>query len=209
MPVYKVVDYSSDYRINNNSTTLNTSSNLVKALGGNSNCSGLQAGLVTGKNLRSFSAGAVYAAGKDLYNLQTTYPKSQGVLIIIMDGDMNAPTGNFPNASATSGIYPSSKNECAQSVAIASQATQYNIIVYGVAYGAATSGCSTDTSGITPCQTVQQMATTSANFFSDYTATGGSSNCISSAHPTTGLSSIFQQILAGLSQGRLIPDDTT
>ncbi len=209
MPVYKVVDYSSNYRTSDSATTLNTSSNLVKALGGNSNCTGLQAGLKTGKNLRSYSAGAMYAAGLDLINLQSTYPKSQGIVIIIMDGDMNAPPGDFPNASTTSGVYPSSKNECAQGVALASYATNYNVLVYTVAYGATSSGCTTDSSGITPCQMVQQMASGSQYFYSDYTATGGSSNCISAAHSTTGLSSIFQQILTNLSPGRLIPDNTT
>lgn len=50
------------------------------------------------------------------------------------------------------------------------------------AYDAKDSGCSTDTKpAITPCQTMQQMASDPAYFFSDYTATGGSNSYVAAS----------------------------
>lgn len=56
---------------------------------------------------------------------------------------------------------------------------------------------------------MQQMASSSAYFFSDYTATGGSSSCISASQPVTGLTQIFQTIVGDLSTVKLIPNGTT
>jgi hypothetical protein len=46
-------------------------------------------------------------------------------------------------------------------------------------------------------------------FFSDYTATGSSGACISSANPTTNLNQIFQKIAGQLTVARLVPNGTT
>jgi len=82
--------------------------------------------------------------------------------------------------------------------------------VYAVAYGAEASGCPTDISpAITPCQTMQGIASTSEYFFSDYTATGGTSSCVSASQPVTGLNQIFTAILQDLSSVKLIPNNTT
>ncbi len=82
--------------------------------------------------------------------------------------------------------------------------------VYTVAYGAAASGCATDTApSITPCQTMEQMASSPGYFFSDYTATGGSSSCISASQPVTSLNQIFQVIAGDLTVSKLIPNGTT
>ncbi len=205
MPLYQVVDYSSDYKTSATTMTLNSASNLVKAVGGAAGCTGMQ----TLSGVSTYIAGVMYKAGSDLISMQSSYPNSQGVVVILTDGDMNAPPQNLPNASTTSGTYASTKNECQQAVTLASYAAQYNIRVYSVAYGATSSGCSTDTSGITPCQTVQQLASSPQNFYSDYTASGGSSNCVSAAHSTTNLNQIFTQIANDLSTSRLIPDNTT
>lgn len=204
LPIYKVVDYSSDYKTKPSDTTLNTSSNLVKAVHGKTGCTGMQA-----LNNWTYVAGAMYAAGNDLINLQASDPSRQSVVVILTDGDMNAPSSVMPNASRSSGTYASTVKQCQQAVALAGLGATYNIKVYSVAYGATDSGCSTDNGAITPCQTVQQLASSAANFYSDYTATGGSSDCISAAHSTTGLNQIFQMIANDLSTSRLIPDNTT
>ena len=218
VPQYKVLDYSSDYKLYNGAA-LNPNSNLVRLLGGGtSGCGPMQAGLTSTTNrycCSTYATGALYAAGIDLINLQSTYPNSESVAIVLTDGDMNqlasyngTNLGTMPNAS-NSGNYPSYVNECQQLINIASYAAYYKIQVYTVAYGAAASGCSTDNGKLTPCQTVEAIASAPQYFYSDYTATGASSNCISASHPTTGLSSIFQQIRANFAVPRLIPDNTS
>jgi hypothetical protein len=82
--------------------------------------------------------------------------------------------------------------------------------VYTVAYGAKASGCATDTSpSITPCQAMERMASSPGYFFSDYTATGGSSSCISASQPVSSLNQIFQVIAGDLTVSKLIPNGTT
>jgi hypothetical protein len=52
------------------------------------------------------------------------------------------------------------------------------------------------------------IASSSAYFFSDYTATGGSGTCISDSQPVTNLSRIFQVVAADLTVAKLIPNGT-
>ena len=56
---------------------------------------------------------------------------------------------------------------------------------------------------------MQQMASNSSTFFSDYTATGGSSGCVSASRPTTNLNQIFQTIVMDLTTVKIIPNNTT
>ncbi len=205
-PVYQVVDYSSDYRTSDTNPNLNTSSNLVRAVGGKLGCTGLQAVGIYG----TYYAGAIYQAQADLVEQANAHPNSQNVMIILTDGDANEYLQAYmPYGSPNSGVYASLKNECRQGVVAAQAAAAAGTKVYTVAYGATQTGCVTDTSGITPCQAAQQMASSPDNFFSDYTATGGSSSCVSSAQPTTSLKQIFQQIGNSLTVGRLISDGTS
>ena len=151
-----------------------------------------------------------YQAQADLVVQAANHPNSQNVMIILTDGDANMNFQPFmPFASTTSGVYASLKNECKQGVVAAQAAAAAGTKVYTVAYGATQIGCVTDTSGITPCQAAQQMASSPQYFFSDYTATGGSSACVSASQPTTSLKQIFAQIANDLTVGRLIPDNTT
>jgi hypothetical protein len=56
---------------------------------------------------------------------------------------------------------------------------------------------------------MQQIASSPGYFFSDYTATGGDSTCISASQPVTNLSQIFQVIATDLTVSKLIPNSTT
>ena len=56
---------------------------------------------------------------------------------------------------------------------------------------------------------MQGIASSPAYFFSDYTATGGTSGCVSASQPVTSLNSIFTTILNDLSTVKLIPNGTT
>jgi Flp pilus assembly protein TadG len=204
---YQIVGFSSDYRSSDTATSLNTSSNIVLAAGGttgSSPCLQAKGGYGT------YYAQVIYAAQSYLVAEQTSYPKSQNVMIILSDGDASASSSDMPGASTKSGVYMSTLQECHQAITAAAAAAAAGTRVYTVAYGAEASGCSTDTSpAITPCQAMQQMASSAAYFFSDYTATGGSSTCISASQPVTGLSQIFQVIGMDLTNVKLIPNNTT
>ena len=89
--------------------------------------------------------------------------------------------------------------------------------VYTVAYGSESSGCTTDTTnmtpinqaGITPCQVMSEMASGSTYFYSDYNQSGSSSTCESPGTSVTSLNDIFTAIINDLLVVRLIPNGTT
>jgi Putative Flp pilus-assembly TadE/G-like len=219
-PTYQVVNYSSDYKTNNSTSTLNQSSLLSAALGAGPStsvtkgkkttttpCSGMAAPGGEG----TFFAGAIYAAQASLAAAQVANPKAQNVMIILSDGDASATSAAMPGASTTSGVYPSTKNQCHQAITAAAAATTAGTKVYTVAYGAAGSGCSTDSPAITPCNTMLKMASDASTFYSDYTATGsgsGGNTCISAAEPVSALTTIFTKISGDLTLARLISDNT-
>lgn len=209
---YEDVGFSSDYKVSDTAAVLNTASNYVKAAGGKSGCKPM--GNPGGEG--TYYAGAIYAAQSSLIAQQAAFPGSQNVIIIISDGD--ASSSDMGSASTTTGTYPSTKKQCHQAVTAAQNAATANAYgngaiptkVYSVAYGAAASGCSTDTSpSITPCQTMQGIASAPQNFFSDYTASSGSGTCISASRPTSNLNQIFTIIAGDLTVARLIPNGTT
>ena len=202
---YQIVNFSSDYRASDTATSLSTTSNVALAAGTKSGC-GIQA--IGGDG--TYYAQAIYTAQAYLVSEQSSYPNAQNVMIMLSDGDSNASSSKMPGASTTSGTYPSTIQQCAQAVTAAAAAAKAGTKVYAVAYGAESSGCSTDTKpAITPCQTMQGIASTSEYFFSDYTATGGTSSCVSASQPVTGLNQIFTAILQDLSSVKLIPNNTT
>ena len=196
---YQVIGYDSDYRSSNSATTLNSASDIAAAVGQGPSttvttkhghtttttttpCPAMQA--VGGQG--TYYAGAIYAAQDSLVAAKAANSLSQNVMIILSDGDSNATSGAMPGASTTSGTYPSTKNQCAQAVAAAAAAKTAGTKVYTVAYGSPSSGCSTDTSGITPCQVMLDMAHDPSTFYSDYTATGGTNTCVSSCSAYNG-----------------------
>lgn len=253
-PTYQITPFLEDYNTTSGTTTsLNTGSNLVMAVGGKSGCNGIAPSSFDG-NLGTYYPGAIYAAQAALLKEQANHANSTNVMIILGDGDATAPQTNGPiytmptsaaQASTTyvsstsvasgnytypgsyltasgGGTYPSWNNECAQEVTAAQYAANYsaggtanNTLVYTIAYGALTSGCSTDSSRISPCQALQQMATQvtgytiSPDFYSDYTATGGDSGCQANSDNSgiTAISDIYAAIAAKLSSARLIPNN--
>jgi len=203
---YQVLGFKSDYRTSDTATSLNSSSDLVIATGGKSGCNGILA--IGGDG--TYYAQAIMTAQAALVAAQALYPTSQNAIVMLSDGNANAVAAKMPGASTTSGVYMSTLQQCHQAVTAAQNAATAGTRVYAVAYGAEASGCTTDTSPtITPCQTMEGIASNSAYFFSDYTATGGSSSCISASQPVTGLNQIFQVISTDLTEVKLIPNNTT
>lgn len=210
--------YLSDYRSSDTSTTLNASSPLAIAVGssGVSKCLGLGAPGGAG----TFYAGVIYAATNSLLAEQYANPTAQNVMILISDGDAGSSQSQMAGGSgapgtytgtgainATSGgTYPSWNNECAQAVTAAAAAAGKGIRVYSVAYGAESSGCSTDSPAITPCQTMKNIASNPGYFFSDYAQSGSGvdKTCAGSGAATTSINQIFQDIYYSLGHARLV-----
>lgn len=199
------------------SSTLNQSSHLVQAT--NVQTTGYNAGqptcMGTPGGAGTYYAGVIYAAQAALVSAQTANPNTSNVLIILSDGDATAtsPTEMVAPYNATKGQYFSPVDECKQAVVAAQAASAAGTMVYSIAYGANASGCSSSTdsnpSGMTPCATMQGMASKSTTFYTDATSKtkGG---CISTAQQSvTKLSDIFTSIAGQLWTAKLIPNRTT
>jgi hypothetical protein len=205
-PVYQIIAFSSDYRTSD-SSPLNASSDTVIAVGG-----GCSRGVAAPGGEGTFYAGVIDTAQAQL--VANARPNTKNVMILLSDGNASATGKPGCGASGSGNMagcvtnYPATQ-ECHQAITEAQKASAAGTIIYSVAYGAEASGCTTDTSPkITPCQTMQAIASSSLNFFSDYTATGGTSSCISSSRPTSNLNQIFQEIAGDLTVARLIPNNT-
>ena len=207
--------FVSDYRTSDTAATLNATSPLSIAIGkGKSGCSGM--GDPGGAG--TFYAGVIYAATDALLAEQAANPTAQNVMIIISDGDASSAQNQMAGGSgapgtgsinATSnGTYPSWRNECHQAVTAAGVAAAQGIRVYSVAYGAKSSGCSTDSPAITPCQTMKGIASNPGYFYSDYSSSGSGNDtsCAGSGASTTSITQIFQDIYFSLGHGRLLPN---
>jgi Flp pilus assembly protein TadG len=204
LPTYQIVPFSSDYRTSDTAGSLNTASNLVKAARGGA--FGCQQGIHVVGGVDTFYAGAIGAAQAALVNVQatrlaTSSVHSTNVLILLSDGDANANKNDVSGYATT--------QECHQAITEAQKAAQAGTWVYAIAYGAGSSGCSTDTNPrITTCATMQNIASSpdaipdASKFFSS----GGS---CSSSRPTASLKDIFKAIAGDLTLARLIPNDTT
>lgn len=206
---YQVTNFLSDYSSTNKSGgALAPSSYLTVAAGGKSGCSGLQ----TPGGEGTYFAGAIYAALSALNAEQLLNPGSKNALIILSDGSATSTKITASNGLTllTTGLYPSLIDECHQAIT-AAQSASSSTTVYSVAYGASssTSDCNTDIPGITPCSTMQQMATSAQDFYSDATASANAGQCTSTANPNLTLNKIFQNIGANLQNARLIPNGTS
>jgi hypothetical protein len=205
--------FVSDYRSSDTATSLTTSSDIVQAVGGKSGCTAINGPGGEG----TYYAGVIYAAQAALTAEAKAYPGSQNVLILVSDGEATAKstqmaTGTQSTTVATNnGTYPSYVSECAQAVTAAQYATSQGTIVYSVAYGSESSGCTTDTSGryTSPCNTMQDIASSSATFYSDYNQSGSTAdkNC-TAGKPVSTLNDIFTQIATNLTVSRLIPNSS-
>jgi hypothetical protein len=114
------------------------------------------------------------------------------------------------NASLTSGTYPSVVNECQQAITAANYAISSGIVsrVYAVAYGSETTPCQTDKTTISPCQTMQGIASSPNYFFSDWKQSGSGidTGCVGTGNSNANIDDIFSYIAADLSRSRLIPN---
>jgi hypothetical protein len=223
---YQIVNFSSDYRTSDTATSLNTNSNIVVAAGGKTGCTGIKA--IGGEG--TYYPAVIYSAESLLLAQQAKNPSTENALILIGDGDANATcttkvSGNCTSGqlegnasepvSTTSGVYPSTVQQCHQAITAAQWAAKQNTAgatvkgtkVFAVGYGATSSGCTTDTNpSITPCQTMQQIASDTAYFYTDYTSKTNA--CISASHAPADINDIFKEIAMTFTVARLIPNNT-
>ena len=166
---YQVTGFLADYRTDNQAKSLTTTSNLTKAVGGKSGCTGIQT-----STENTYYAAAIYAAQSALIAEQQAKPGTQNVMILLSDGNATAkeqyPTSSFTcngtsyaagafapgcndmvvrtqstKIATSSGTYPSWVGECSQGVDAANYAKTYpgdssnGTRFYSIAYGSSTS----------------------------------------------------------------------
>jgi hypothetical protein len=133
------------------------------------------------------------------------------------------------SALTGTGAYPDWKDQCQQGIVAAQYATSQSTKVFGVAYGSEAQGCNSgwnigltdktlvatgananfSLSQLTPCVTMENIASSLNTFFSDYNQSGSGSTCQDASHPTVSLNDIFQAIAATFTTPRLLPNNAT
>jgi Flp pilus assembly protein TadG len=268
---YQYTDWDSSYYSSTNKYNLNTSDNLVKAVGYGANTvsgsNGTKGCVPNVGGESTYYGGVLAAAQQALLAAQATYTGSKNMIIILSDGQANAASDKFPTATATAstngisvtsagtstwsstasnltgtsgtwGTYPDYNNECQQAIAVAQQISNYSngstadgTRIYAVAYGSEDSGCGgsggTDThlatlpytanvpftsvSKLTPCMTMENIASSLTYFYSDanQAGTGVDNSCTSSTQFDTTIPDIFASIAASITTPRLIPNTAT
>lgn len=193
-PVYQIVPLGSDYRSSNTATSLNSSSHLALASQGVSTC---PQGLSAVGGVGTFFADAISAAQAAL--VSDGRADTQKVIILLSDGDANAPAGNVPTGK--------SRNQCHQAIAAAQAAAAAGTWVYSIAYGASTANtpgsCNTDVPPISACATMEQIASDPTKFYSD--GQNARNACQSNAQSVSELVSVFQTLSYSLLPPRLLP----
>ena len=140
-----------------------------------------------------------------------------------------SPSASGLNTLTSTGVYPSALDECQQAIVAAQAANDAGTTVYGVAYGSEQTGCTsgsgaTDTtliasgrnaafslSQLTPCVTIENIASSLNTFYSDYNQSGSGIDlsCVDNAHTVSSLQNIFLSIAANFTTPRLLPNNAT
>jgi hypothetical protein len=133
----------------------------------------------------------------------------------------------------TKGTYPDFNDECQQMIVAAQTAKTAGIRVYSVAYGSEDSGCTSSSGGtdsalvltssqisnlnynfgsvsnLTPCVTMENVASSLQYFYSDYNQSGSSSTCEDASHTVVSIKDIFLAIAGSFTNPRLLPNNAT
>ena len=231
---YQSVGFSSDYW---SSGKMSSTSNLAKAVGAVSGCSPLntQGGESTYYGGAIYAAQAALvaeqAANSGSKNALILLSDGQANAA----SSKFAPPATTPSTSGYSaltsnGAYPAATDQCQQAIVAAQNAALAGTRVYAVAYGSESSGCTTagggtdstlltlpstpnqtfslsGSSSLTPCITMENVASSLQYFYSDFNQSGSGSTCQDSSHTVTTLSEIFQAISADFTTPRLIPNN--
>jgi hypothetical protein len=183
---------------------LSTSSGIVQALGGaSSKCSGLSAP----GGLGTFYAQAIASANAALTSFsQSQTPPGQNAIVLLSDGIATASTTQlgttvYGKAGSSTYVYGS---ECQAAINTAATAKSSGTTIYTVAYlggeAASAPSCSDGGDTLSACTTMQSIASSNADFYSDTCSNAGS---------TQSLNQIFSGIAYSLTKARLIPPNAT
>ena len=179
-----------DYRASDTATALNAASNIVKAT--NQNCLQAKGGLGT------FYADAITAAETALIAQQNARGGTN-VLILLSDGAASS------NSSQMGALETSNLNsQCHAAITAAQAAAKAGTWVYSIYYDDNGGNCN-DTTAITSCSAMKQIASDPSKFFS----TDGTTGLCPSTNPYTSISSILSTIGASVTTTRLLPNNTT
>ncbi len=126
--MHQIVGLSTDYKTSDATTSLNTASDIVKAVGGVSGCSGVKAPGGEG----TFYADAITAAQTTLTTTGRT--GVQKAIIMVTDGDASA---SAPSQITTA----KGSQECHEAITAAQTAKTAGTWIYTVSYGSPSSGC--------------------------------------------------------------------
>jgi len=227
-PYFTIVPLSSDYKTSDTSSLNAGNSDLVDTVSwlNQSGCSATNSGygLQDPGGENTYYAGVITEANNDLINLQAPRSGMQSAIILLSDGDANAPSSHFTSAALTAN--PNiDVNECAQAVKAAQNAAGTQNAsgmytwVYAIAFGAGTlhwngteGSCKTDTSTTyTGCYTMQNIASDPNKFYADGSSAGDGSTtpCSSPAHGTiASLAQIFSLVSHDFQSTMLVPWNT-
>ena len=156
------------YRTSSSATSLNSASNIVKAVGTGSSTGCMKAEGGEG----TYYADAISAAQASLAAFKTSLgaagANTQNVIMMLSDGDANS------NASSGQIISSESHQQCHEAVTAANNASAAGTWFFAISYGSPTAGaptgCSTDTSPtISPYCAMMEMASKPSMFLSDVT----------------------------------------
>jgi len=164
------------------------------------------------------------------YSTLNTVPS----LTAVGAGYLTTPNQEVAAGKTISGVYPDFLDECQQAIVAAQEATLAGTRVYSVAYGSEDSGCGTGShaddytdvttvtlpstpnvawsgaANLTPCLTMENMASTINYFYSDHNQSGSGvdSSCISPWNVTQ-LTNIYQKIASTMQEPKLLPNSAT
>ena len=195
-PVYSILGLGSDFRTSDGATSLNTSSNIVKAFKGGA--AGCQQGMSAVGGVGTYYADVLAQAQASL--VANGRANVQKAIILLSDGDATASSSNIAPAKFA--------NQCSQAVAVAAAAKAAGTKIYTVAYGAptsATGSCQSETVAMSACTTLKNIASDASTFYSSSDGSGGTCG---STNPATGLSSILGNIALQFRKTRLLPNNT-
>ena len=191
-PLYQIVPFSSDYRTSDTAATLNASSNIVKVTA--KGCLGTPGGLGT------FYADSITAAQNALVTAQNAriaagQPGGTNVLVLLSDGAATSTPAQMGPLKTTQ-----VNQECHLAITAAQAAATAGTWVYAIYYDDGSTTCS-DTTTISSCTTMQDIASDPTKF---YSTDGTAGPCVSKSNYTT-VSAIFQAIGYSLTTARLLP----
>jgi hypothetical protein len=163
------------------------------------------------------------ASSKFPAKTSTPSPSTSGIAVT----SNGSSTTNLTGTANSFGLYPDFNDECQQAIKAAQDAAAAGTRIYAVAYGSEDSGCGvggTDSTlvgtatgsnptlslaTLTPCVTMENIASSLQYFYSDYNESGSGSSCQDASHTVTTLQDIFLAISADFTTPRLISNSAT